>query len=222
MVMAQKKSATESKLKRAVIQVLDGKGNKKGDDIDVLFNPTEYSLEKSNEFSNINIPGLGSPLLQFVRGGLETLSMDLFFDTYEKEDKNVKNATDKITNLLKIDEDLHAPPILKFIWGKLNFTAVLTRVTRKFTMFLHDGTPVRATLTVSFSEYTTKFKQKQTVTSSSDRTKHYVLKQGDSLWLLADKEYGNPGLWRPIAEANHIIKPQKLEPGTEIVIPPLE
>jgi hypothetical protein len=220
MVMAQK-SATGSNLKKALIHVLDGKGKKK-DEVTVLFNPTEYSMEKSNEFANINIPGLDSPLLQFVKGGLETLSMDLFFDTYEEKDKDVRKHTDKITTLLKIDEDLHAPPILRFIWGKLIFTAVLTRVTRKFTMFLSEGTPVRATLTVSFSEYTTEFKKKETARSSSDRTKYYVLEQGDSLWLLADKEYGDPGLWRPIAEANRIDKPRKLKPGTEIVIPPLE
>ena len=76
-------SSILSELNKAFILVLDKRLIIK-DMVTVLFNPTEYSLEKSNEFASINIPGLESPLLQFSRGNLETLSMDLFFDTYEK------------------------------------------------------------------------------------------------------------------------------------------
>ena len=97
------RSATSSELKKAVIHVLDARGNKKNE-VPVLFYPSEYSMEKSNEFANINIPGLESPLLQFSRGGLETLSMDLFFDTYETR-KDVRKYTNKIVDLLKIDPD---------------------------------------------------------------------------------------------------------------------
>jgi len=189
--------------------------------VPVLFNPTEYSLEKGNEFANVNIPGLESPLLQFVRGGLGTLSMDLFFDSYE-EGKDVRTYTDKVTNLLRIEKELHAPPIVRFVWAKLNFTAVISRITQKFTMFLGDGIPVRASLSVTFSEYATEFSQKEKVLNSRDRTKHYVLKEGDSLWSIAEKEYGEPDQWRAIATANGIVNPRVTRPGEEIIIPPLE
>ncbi|MCP5054822.1 MAG: hypothetical protein GY940_47090, partial [bacterium] len=33
-----------------------------------LFNPNELTVEKSNHFSEVNIPGLETPILQFVRG----------------------------------------------------------------------------------------------------------------------------------------------------------
>ena len=46
-----------------------------------LFNPTEFTVEKSNQFAEINIPGLDSSLFQFVRGGARTLTMDLLFDS---------------------------------------------------------------------------------------------------------------------------------------------
>lgn len=216
------KLATDSKLKKAFIQVLDAQGTVK-EEIPVLFNPGDYSMEKSNEFANINIPGLESPLLQFVRGGLETLSMDLFFDTYSYEKStDVREYTNKIVNLLKIDPAIHAPPVLKFVWATLDFTCVLSRVTKKFTMFRSDGTPVRATLTVTFNEYKTETSIMENPTESSDRTKHYVLQEGDSLWLIAAKEYGDPTMWRAIAESNKIDNPLGLEIGKEIVVPPLE
>ena len=214
------KLATNSNLRKAHIQVLDANGTVK-EEIPVLFNPGEYSMEKSNEFANINIPGLESPLLQFVRGGLETLSMDLFFDSYE-ENKDVREYTDKITDLLNIDPALHAPPILRFIWASLHFTCVLARAAKRFTMFRSDGIPVRATLGVTFNEYQTATTGKEKPLESRDRTKRYVLKQGDSLWQIAAKEYGDPAMWRAIAEANEIDNPRVLEIGKEIVIPPLE
>ena len=218
--------ATSSGLKKAYIQVLDAQGKTK-DEIPVLFNPGEYSMDKSNEFANINIPGLESPLLQFVRGGLETLTMDLFFDTYtdekpEKEKRDVRDYTDRIVDLLKIDSDLHAPPVLKFVWGSLDFTCVLSKVSKKFTMFRPDGKPVRATLGVTLSEFKTEKSTKERPLQSRDRTKHRILKDGDSLWLIAAEEYGDPAMWRDIAIANKIDNPRILKTGRGIVIPPVE
>lgn len=211
-----------TKTEKALIHVLDEKGNKK-DVVPVCFYPSEYTMEKSNDFSTINIPGQESPLLQFSKGSLQTLTMDLFFDSYAEE-KDVRLYTDKITNLLKIDPALHAPPVLKFIWSKLDFTCVLSRVSKKFTMFIIKGDnsiPVRATLNVTFSEYKTEIGARGMPLESSDRTKTYTIKQGDSLWSIAAREYGNPLFWRPIADENKIENPRLLHEGMEITIPPL-
>ena len=208
-------------LEKAFIQPLDEKGNAKGNPVKVLFNPAEYSIEKSNQFQSTALLGLSTPITQFVSGNAQTLTMDLFFDSYEKGE-DVRNYTGKLAALLDIDRDLHAPPTCKFIWGKLEFKAVLERVAQRFTMFLDSGIPVRATLSVTFKEYKTITEQLQSPPrQSADRTKHRVIKQGDSLWLIADREYGDPGLWRRIAKANRIDNPRILEVGKEIIIPPL-
>ena len=209
--------ATSSNLTKAFIQILDARGEVK-EEVPVLFNPSDYTMEKSNEFASINIPGLESPMLQFSRGNLETLTMDLFFDSYE-ENKDVRDYTSKITDLLKIDPEIHAPPILRFVWGSLNFTCVLSRVSKKFTMFRSDGIPVRATLSITFNEYMTEVRKPL---ESSDRTKSYTIKQGDSLWAIAAREYGDAAFWRLIAGKNRIENPRVLEIGREITIPPLE
>ena len=212
--------ATSSKLKKAFIQVLDAQRRVK-EEVSVLFNPTEYTMEKSNEFATINIPRSESPVLEFSRGNIETLTMDLFFDSYE-ENKDVRDYTNKITDLLKIDPAIHAPPILRFVWGSLNFTCVLIRVNKRFTTFRSDGIPVRATLGVAFNEYRTEMSSRERRRESSDRTKTYTIKQGDSLWAIAAREYGDPAFWRSIADKNRIENPRLLEIGREITIPPLE
>jgi hypothetical protein len=209
-------------LEKAHLQPLNVDGTPKGARIDVLFNPPEYSIQKSNQFAETPLLGLSTPIRQFTSGGAETLTLDLFFDTYEKRE-DVRNHTERVAGLLNIDPDLHAPATLKFIWGKLEFKCVLEQVTKKFTMFLADGTPVRATLSVTFKEYKTIQEQLTArQLQSADRTKTLGVNEGDSLWLLATREYDDPALWRPIADKNEIDNPRLLTPGMELTIPPIE
>lgn len=203
-----------------------------------LFNPKELSVEKSNQFAEVNIPGLESPIFQFVRGNARSVSMDLFFDTYEKGE-DVRKYTDQITGwdagsmfsdlpnegkgLMDIDSNLHAPPICIFIWGAFIFQCIIERVTKRFTMFLPEGIPVRATLSVTLKEYKEVDTQVMNMNLlSADLTKRWVVTRGDSLWSIAFKEYGSPDDWRLIANANNIDNPRILNPGQELIIPSKE
>lgn len=208
-----------------------------GKPIEVLFNPAEYSIEKGNTFQSTSLPGLSTPVTQFVTGNADTLTMELYFDTYAKSSRHgnvtqredVRNYTRKIANLMEIDKDLHAPPICEFTWGPplgtpegFQFRGIIEKVSQKFTYFLDDGTPVRATLNVTFKEYkTVKEQLEQIGRQSADRTKHREFKQGDALWLFANKEYGDPELWRVIADRNSLENPRIIAPGTELELPPL-
>ena len=189
----------------------------------VIFNPAEYSLEKGNQFSSAPLPGLSNPVLSFVNGDADTLTMELFFDTYtNRGGSDVRNETKKISRLLEIDPEIHAPPPVKFVWGPLSFQAVIERLTQRFTMFREDGVPVRATLNVTFKEYKTIEEQlSERPTESSDWSKFRELAPGDQLNLIAAIEYGDPTVWRVIAEANDIDNPRLLETGRTIRLPPL-
>jgi hypothetical protein len=205
---------------KAYIQPLDAKDKDRGDKIVVLFNPGEYTLDKSNQFQSTAILGLTTPLTQFVSGNAETLTMDLFFDTFELG-FDVRIFTSRLFKLLEIDPELHAPPRCKFIWGSFQFKATVEKITRRFTMFREDGTPVRATLNVTFKEYKTIAEQLSgTPRHSADRTKVRVLTGGDNIWLLAEREYGDWREWRRIAEANQIDNPLSIEAGRSLIVPP--
>lgn len=213
--------ATAGDLKKAKIQVLDGSGNVDRE-LSALFNPTEYSLKKSVNYGEVAMPGFTSPVTQFVHGEREVLSMELFFDTYE-EGTDVREYTDEIDALVRVDGDLHAPPIVRFVWGSFQFRSVLASVEKRFTMFLDDGTPVRARLSVTFEEYTTPDEQRtERPRHSADRSTVHRVTAGDTLWAIAAAEYGDPAEWRAIATENDIENPRHVEPGTELAIPPLE
>jgi hypothetical protein len=189
--------------------------------IEVLFNPTDYSVEKANTLAEIAIPGLESPILQYVHGNTRTLSMDLFCDTYE-EQTNVSEVTSKIYGLLDIDASTHVAPICDISWGSFKFRGVLDHCSGKFTLFLADGTPVRATLSVVFKEYIdVNVLVRETPTESADHRHAREVRAGDRLSSIAAEMYGDPKKWRPIADANNLDDPMQLEPGRLLVIPAL-
>ena len=90
--------------------------------IEVQYNPTELSYDKSAQLAEIPIPGLDAPLQQFVRGQAEKLTVELFFDTTEQgmgqRATSVTTLTDRIYQLIKIEPNRHAPPICTFVWSE--------------------------------------------------------------------------------------------------------
>lgn len=207
-------------LAKAIVTPLDGGGKP----IEVLFNPTEYSVEYSASFQETAPPGLSNPIIQFVNGNARVLTMDLMFDTYtDHGGQNVLERTERFTNLLSINRDLHAPPRVEFRWGKFNFVAVVEKITQKLTMFRSDGTPVRATLSVTFKQYKPIAEQLiDPRRNSADKTKRRVFEAHDSIWLLAAREYGESRFWRLIARENDIDDPRRIEPGRVLVLPPFD
>ncbi|HEX8241788.1 MAG TPA: LysM peptidoglycan-binding domain-containing protein [Allosphingosinicella sp.] len=217
----------------ALIKVIAGR--KKGTTLPVLFNPSQYNLERSNSFKATQVPGLGSPLIEFVNGEAATLTMDLFLDDYtdgpggltttspSRQSKSVPERIRAITELLDIDSSLHAPPQVQFVWGPLLFTAVLERVTRKVTLFRPNGAPARATLSVTFKEYRTLKQQLAEMRrESSDKTKRRQVTAADSIWLIAEREYGDVRGWREIAAESDVDDPRMLRPGDWLRVPPWE
>jgi hypothetical protein len=203
-----------------------------GDRIEVLFNPNEYSLNKDNNFAQATIPGLSTPLLQFVAGNLRTLEMELVFDSFEEHRHvsrvvnpahgDIRKLTQKVVDLMTINPETHAPPVVLFSWGGLTFTGVLAKVNQRFTMFLEDGTPVRARLQVSFQEWKTALQEAQEVRRHTpDYTRLYRVGQGETLSQVAATFYNDPGLWRPIAIANEVDDPRRLPVGLVLVVPKL-
>jgi len=200
--------------------------------VEVLFNPAEYALAKENAFAQAAVPGLSAPLLQFVNGGLETLEMELFLDTLEEHrvgdrvvstaGQDVRELAGRIAALMAIQPATHAPPVVIFSWGQLSFRCVLARLQQRYTLFLPDGTPVRARLAVALHGYTNaEMEARETKRETADYSRRQVVGQGQTLHDIAFAAYGDPRLWRPIALRNAVADPLRPETGRELLIPRL-
>jgi len=197
-------------------------------DFDVQFNPTEYTVSKGAQLAEIGIPGIDSPILQFIRGQNERLTLELLFDTTEfgmgENAVDVRTQTGRVYQLVKIQPNTHAPPRIRFTWDKdTSFQAVVENVQQRFTLFNPNGVPLRATVSVTLREYKTLEQQlKDLKLSSSDHTRQHVVRRGDSLASIAAAEYGDPARWRDIAERNNIEDPRRIRPGMQLTLPPVD
>jgi len=208
----------------ATILILEGR--EAGTRITAMFNPTQYSRSKSVQYGEQSIAGLSSPVTQFVSGEARTLSMELFFDASQLAagagPADVGEAVAALETLLTVDPSLGAPPSCTFVWGKgIEFRALLENADEQFTMFRPDGTPTRARVDVTFTEYRPPSEEaERSADGSGSQPSQRTVTEGDTLSGIAGEEYGDPGAWQRIASANGIDDPRALQPGTTLTIPP--
>jgi hypothetical protein len=197
--------------------------------VDCLFNPTEYSFSKTNSWQRESKDKANVPVLQFKGGSDMTLTLSLLFDTYmTREQEDVRKHTDKVLKLMEIDPTLKdattetgRPPRVSFHWGNYwSFKAVVTAVKQRFSLFLSDGRPVRATLEVSFLQVQDpKERPKTNPTSVAESRKLRVVMPGETIDSIAFAEYRDPDRWRLIADHNELDDPLRLRPGQKLAIP---
>ncbi len=204
--------------KKVVLQVVRPTGVPP---ITLLFNPTEYQLQKANTFAEIAIPGLETPPLQYVRGSVKKLTTELLLDTSDTLE-DVRKRTDPLQNLMKVNGELHAPPILRLVWDGEVFLGVVESLTVTFVLFTPTGVPLRARIGLALIEYRTVEDQiAETPRHSPDVEKRHVVRRGDSLASVANLAYNDPTQWRAIAANNGIQDPRRLTPGQALQIPRL-
>lgn len=191
---------------------------------EVLFNPGELKLDKGANWPRVPTAGRDTTRSTFTHGEAYALTVDLFFDTYEKGE-DVRKHTDEIVNLATVQGHLQRPPRCKMSWGDNDFDGLqwtLQSLSQRFTLFLPNGLPARAVLGCSFQEWrSSKEEARKVKRSSSDVAKTRVLKRGETLSSIAAEELNDPGLWRLIAELNGIHNPRRVAPGQTLAIPPL-
>ncbi len=212
-------------LEKLTIQVETGE-NEFNNAFEVLFNPNQISIQKATKWELVPTAERDAPTSQFTYGDPATLSMELFFDTYEAQ-SDVRQHTDNLYHLTTVEQhgDLHRPPLCRLSWGHFNFNDfqwVLQSLNQRFTLFLDSGTPVRATLSCTFKQWRSdeieaRLLNKQSPDVAKTRTVH----RGETLSSIAAVEYKDPAQWRPIAEANAIDNPRQLQVGRVLAIPAL-
>ena len=113
--------------------------------------------------------------------------------------------------------------MVEFQWGTTwSFKAVITDIKQKFTLFRYDGTPVRATLDITFlqAKEEGRYPGQNPTTIGKPGYKRRMVKEGDSIDWIAYDEYGDSAMWRFIADTNNLNNPQRLRPGQVLAIAP--
>jgi nucleoid-associated protein YgaU len=197
--------------------------------VDFQFNPRELSITKSAKWAVAtarNRTSAGVPEFQ----GAEpcSMSLEMFFDASDKQDSGVVDNVERLFRCCvptdKTQQDQKGtPPWVVFRWGSVSgFTAYIASVAVKYTLFTPGGLPIRGTATVTLKEIAAEPAKQNPTSGGQTARRSHVLVAGDSLASVAYAEYGDPTLWRVLAEANGIDDPMRLEPGSTLLVPPAD
>jgi hypothetical protein len=222
-------------LQKAYIKLLEpsagGPKGPTGQQVTFRFNPKEYAVQKSAEWKRSATKGtMTTSMPEFTGSGPRQLSLELFLDGSDERgdtarDADVGKDVEVLFSCLAPDpKTLSAqkplPPFVQFGWGtKVLFTAFVKSVNAKYTLFREDGTPIRATCTLSLEELPEESKKQNPTSGALAPTRTHVVVDGDTLPSIAWREYGSPELWRALAEANEIDDPMRLQPGDRLLVP---
>ena len=216
------------KVQKATIIKIDSSGALVRDKAVVChFNPKEFEIKGQIKWIKQTSIGSDFPRMTFSGGDAQDMTIELLFDTTETG-QDVRKSYETLLEIAAVDPQQEnrqtgqgEPARCQFQWGKLlSFNAVIKDISQRFILFKPDGTPVRAKVTVTFSQVGEQ-PQRQNPTSYSEPRRIWVVREGERLDWIAYKEYGDPAYWRHIAESNDLANPKDLSPGQVLQLVPL-
>ncbi len=190
-----------------------------------MFNPFEYTVSKSNSFSEPNPANTkNQPNAEFSKAGAQRLKLNLVFDTYELG-KDVRQQTDQLWKLMEVKpqtgKEKASPPAVAFHWGTFYFVAYITDMTQKFTLFNKDGIPVRAHVDITLTQYIDEgdYPPQNPTSGGGEIERVWQIIGADRLDNIAADIYGDATRWRQIAQFNGIVNPLAIQAGQSLLIP---
>lgn len=204
------------------------------------FNPSSMQYESKVEyFEDVPIGAISSEV-RFKRTPPSKLAFSIMLDNFEIDGVNAVMAlmgastvssndpvitqTTKLKNLIyNTNSTTHEPNYVRIQFGDNTFYGRAAKFDVKYTEFKTNGEATRANIDMAFTgTKSAKLTASELQLNSPDMTHAYVIKEGDTLTMLATKYYNNPNLFYELARINKLHGLRKLVPGTVILIPPLQ
>ena len=149
------------------------------------YNPKELQIDKPIPWTKHNMANKseaqkadGKIHLEFTGAESRSMTVELLFDGFEKKQSIASHvaALEQMSSVIDASsskEDKRRPHHCVVSWGDRgipSFKCVIEQLTTKYTMFLTDGTPVRATCTVKLKEADVLSTKSSGSTNSTQRT----------------------------------------------------
>jgi len=214
-------------LEKAMLIVVDGAGVPPM--LRFSFNPEQYTIEKSAQWTRPKAPGAEStPEPDYTSTNPATVSMEIFFDASDDTLGDVSLEVETLfswtrpTPVSRITGSPQ-PPLVMFQWGVnaalVGFRGFLKSVSARYTLFEADGTPIRATCNIAIEEVPLDVFRQNPTSGTKPGMRVHVLTEGETLHSVAWAEYRQARFWRGLAAFNGIDDPLRMDPGTTLLLP---
>ncbi|HEU4719674.1 MAG TPA: hypothetical protein VFU15_17640 [Bacteroidia bacterium] len=193
----------------------------------VMINPDSIKWSRSVEYNEQQPPDTSSPSQKYKNTPSEKLSFDIVIDCTGIVDSTRTSMATEISSLETIcytyNGKIHRPNFVKVQWGKdISFNGVLTSFDTSYTLFRPDGSPLRAKISLSFSQYiSVSTVTKIDAPSSPDLTHMVTVVQDVNLPQLCTKVWNDYSFYIQVARYNGLNKFRNLKSGTKLIFPPI-
>lgn len=205
-----------------------------GDDniFNATINPSAFSRKYKTRFSGVDRDtaiGKSKPVPKYDRSDPEELSLTITLDgtgvVPDAADTTVTDQLDQLRNVAyNYDGDNHEPNPVEIEWGDglSDFQGRMTGLDIDYALFQSDGTPLRATVKMTFIEaLTEEMEAKESNDKSPDMTHILQVREGDTLPLMCQRVYKDVSKYLEIARFNDLDGFRDLQPGTLLRFPPM-
>jgi hypothetical protein len=196
------------------------------DEFHFRFNPSDLSTSKSVQYERHPVPNdKRGNRIQYKGNNPSNLTIKFLLDEWEAPPGVGQDVHKMVNELFKltmpVDPQNHEsmPDKVMFLWGSVRFTGYITNVDATYKIFSRSGTPLRADVTVKMVEHVEGDQPQNPTSGGPAGRRDRMLIEGDNLQTLSYREYGDPNLWRAIAEINDIDDPLAVAPGTRLLLP---
>jgi hypothetical protein len=193
-----------------------------------MMNPESYTLDYKIEYNEEQGQGTSSTQQRYKLTKPEEMSFEFLFDnTGIIDEKPRSDIHQEITTfrdlLVKYEGEIHEPKHFKLAWGTILFKGRLTSLNIAFKLFKQDGSPIRAVAKATFKgSIEENLRVAKEDAQSPDLTHLRIVKAGDTLTNMCYTIYGDSKYYLEVAKVNGLAHFRQLEPGRELLFPPLE
>jgi nucleoid-associated protein YgaU len=189
------------------------------------FNPKEVTISKSAKWERKPAKGKKAGPPEFSGAEPCKMTLEMFFDSTLQHSESVVDAVEMLFSCCVATETAvkgkkPMPPLVVFKWGGIqSFPAFVTQVQAKYTRFAPNGIPIRAVCSVNLEEMPDEADKQNPTSGGKAAERVHTVITGDTLALVAFREYGDPALWRQLAAYNDVDDPMRIPEGTALLLP---
>ncbi|MBK9452782.1 MAG: hypothetical protein IPN95_25855 [Bacteroidetes bacterium] len=199
---------------------------------EAYYNPASFQASYALKYDETDPKGATKREMRYNGYEATTYAFELLLDGTggsipNKYKDAPKSVADMVAEFLKVaygfEGSTHRGNYLMLVWGKTAAArCVLVSSNITYDLFKPSGDPLRAKISCSFKEYSYEELRKAGEKSGSpDMTHVRIVKQGDRLPLMCERIYGDATLYLEVARYNGFTNYRNLEPGTQVLFPPL-